>query len=562
MNQKENVYTLRYVFAVVFFIVLLGLLLWRMIDLTVFDRQFLQGQGDARSLRTVTIPAFRGMISDRNGIPLAVSTPVQSVWANPHEFNLSAKQLQQLAQLLNVTTDYINKRIIASKAKEFVYIKRHIAPTLANKIKALNFPGVNLEQEFRRFYPDGENTAHIIGFTNIDDEGLEGLELAYDDWLAGVPGKKKVLKDRLGHIIDDIGLLKPPRNGRNLILSIDRRIQYLAYRELKQTVRKYKAKSGSVVVLDVKSGEILAMVNQPSYNPNSRLKSGDGRYRNRAVTDTFEPGSVIKPFSVASALESTKFTPKTLVDTRPSWMMVGKNAIRDGRNFGIINITEILQRSSNVGVSKMILANPPHQYIGLLRDFGFGQRTITGFPGESEGYITEVNDNQPFVLATMSFGYGLSVTVLQLAKAYLVFANNGKLLPVSFLHSDKPPEGKQVVSPKVASQVLTMLEAVVEKNGTGRNAQVAGFRIAGKTGTSRIATNSGYEESRHIASFAGIAPVSNPKLVIAIIINEPTEKSYYGGIVAAPLFARIMTGALRYLDTPPDDFNLHKIGAK
>jgi cell division protein FtsI (penicillin-binding protein 3) len=552
MERKPQT-TARYYFLLSFFAIMGLLLLWRIIDLTILDRTFLRRQGDARSIRTLSMPAYRGMISDRNGVPLAVSTPVKSVWANPLEFAPSEKQLTSLATYLKTSPKAIKERIDSANNKEFVYLSRHIAPHLAASIKVLNIPGINFQQEFRRYYPDGENTAHLIGFTNIDDIGLEGLELAYDDWLKGVAGKKRVLKDRLGHIIEEVGVIHPPRSGRNIALSIDRRIQYLALRELKQTIKKYAAKSGSVIVLDVTTGELLAAVNYPTFNPNSRARRNDGSYRNRAFTDVFEPGSVIKAFSVASAVKSGKFAKDSLIDTRPSWMRIGNKMIHDMRNYGIINLTEILQRSSNVGVSKLILSNPANVYLDFLREVGFGERTTTGFPGEASGLINDVGDNQAFVLATLSFGYGLSVTPLQLAKAYMVFATGGKLYPVTLLRTANPVSEKQVLTPEQANEVLSMLEAVVEKGGTGRRGQVKGYRVAGKTGTSRIASDKGYDKNRHVASFAGIAPVSSPRLVVVVVINEPTKQSYYGGVVAAPLFSSVMGGALRLLEIAPDD---------
>lgn len=527
--------------------------MWRMVDLTVINRPFLQGQGDARSLRIIDIPAYRGMISDRNGTPMAVSTPVNSVWVNPQSFTATSQQITQLSALLKLSSKTINQRINQAKQREFVYLKRHISPAIAKAIKTMKINGLHLQSEFRRYYPDGENIAHVIGFTDIDEKGIEGLEFAYDDWLKGVSGKRRVLKDRMGNIIEEIETLQEPRAGRDLQLSIDRRIQYIAYRELKKTVTKSKAKSGSVVVLDAKNGEILAMVNLPSFNPNSRKRYSDGRYRNRAMTDLFEPGSVIKPFSVAAALESGSYQPETVIDTSPSWMRVGDNIIKDGRDYGELTVTQVLQRSSNVGVAKMVLSNPAEQLTGLLSQVGFGQRSITGFPGESDGKITDTTHSDPFVLATIGFGYGLSVTTLQLAKAYLVFANEGKQQAVSLLHNVQMPKAKQVLSKEKARQVLTMLEAVVESGGTGRHAQVKGYRIAGKTGTARIAGEKGYQKNRHLATFVGIAPVSSPRLVIAVVINEPRKGSYYGGVVAAPLFAKIMAGSLSLLDIAPDD---------
>ncbi|QDP72979.1 penicillin-binding protein 2 [Legionella israelensis] len=551
--MKKNHHFARLVIILLFFSILLLVLIWRMIDLMVLDRKFLQGQGNARSIRTLDIPAYRGMITDRNGAPLAVSTSVKSVWINPQEFSPDSHQLKQLKHLLNINPQILMDKVKQLSSREFIYLTRQIPPTLTKKISNLNIAGVNFQHEFKRYYPEGESVAHVIGFTNVDDQGLEGIELAYQDWLMGIMGKKRVLKDRIGRIIEELDVIKEPRPGHDLPLSIDRRLQYLAYNELTKTVNEFAAKSGSVIVLDSQSGEILAMVNVPSYNPNSRSRYDQDRYRNRAATDTFEPGSVIKPFSIASALESGLFTPDTIIDTNPSWIMVHGHPVRDGRNYGVLDVTGILQHSSNVGVTKLVLASPPENLLNLFSACGFGQRTETAFPGESSGSMVRARDANPFVHATLAFGYGISVTALQLAKAYLVFANEGKLMPVSLLHNVNSSPAIQVIKKKTAQQVLTMMEAVVSKYGTGRNARIAGYRVAGKTGTSRIAGKNGYEANRHIASFAGIAPVSNPRFVVVVVIHEPTHRNYYGSSVAAPLFAKVMKAALHLYDIQPDE---------
>ncbi|MFC3907859.1 peptidoglycan D,D-transpeptidase FtsI family protein [Legionella dresdenensis] len=551
MNKKGH--KARLITIATFFVVLLSILCWRMLDLTVLHRQFLKGQGDARSLRVIDIPAYRGMITDRNGTPLAVSTPVKSVWVNPHEFSPTKEQLGQLARLLNIQQAKLKAQVTHASKREFLYLKRQLPPAIARKIEQLKIPGVNFQQEFKRYYPEADSTAQLIGFTNIDDTGIEGLELAYQDWLMGVPGKKRVLKDRTGRVIEELGVLKEPRPGHDLVLSIDRRIQYLAYNELTNTLEKFSAKSGSVVVVDTQTGEILAAANAPSFNPNARERYTRDSYRNKAITDTFEPGSVIKPFSIASALGSGLITPQTIIDTRPSWMTVHGHTIRDVHNYGVLDVTGVLQHSSNVGVTKMILLSPPEQLLGLLQRSGFGQRTESGYPGESDGGIVKAKDANPFVLATVSFGYGMSVTVLQLAKAYMIFANHGKVTPVTLLHGETNVVREQVMDEKTAAQVLAMMEAVLGNEGTGKQARVPGYRVAGKTGTARIAGKKGYEANRHISSFAGIAPVSNPRLAVVVVIHEPTRSGYYGGAVAGPLFAKVMAGALRTLDVPPDN---------
>lgn len=535
-----------------FFVFLLCVLLWRMVSLMVLDRGFLQGQGDARSVRVVDIPAFRGMIFDREGAPVAVSTPVQSLWVNPKKFDPTPSELNKMARLLGIPSKEISERVSRVEERGFIYLKRHLPPATAQKIEALNIPGVNFKQEFKRYYPDAESLAQLIGFTDIDDAGIEGLELAYHDWLNGVPGKRRVIKDRTGRIIDELEVLQEPKSGQNLHLSIDRRIQFFAYHELQKAVKAFGAQSGSVVVLDTHDGEVLAIANWPSYNPNARSRYDVAAYRNRAITDLFEPGSVTKPFSIANALASGKFKADTVIDTRPSWMMVEGHAIRDTRNYGVLDVSGVLQHSSNVGVSKMALANPPEYLIDFLKRCGISNRTASGYPGESEGTIVSANEAGPFVLSTLSFGYGFSMTALQLAKMYAIFANHGQLLPIKLLHSDEIDKGQQVLDASIANKVLQMMELVVKPGGTGTRAAVPGYRVAGKTGTARIAGADGYKERRYVASFAGIAPASNPRLVVAVVIHEPTKQSYYGGRVAAPLFSKVMEASLRLLNIEPD----------
>ena len=547
VNHKARVYA-----VALFFVLIFIALLWRMVNLTILDRSFLQGQGNARSLRVIDIPAFRGMILDREGLPVAVSTPVQSVWINPKLFHPNHKQLKQLAQLLGMTPRQLSKRLEGVNKRGFVYLKRHLTPMFAQKIENLHIPGLNLQQEFKRYYPDADSMAQLLGFTNVDDNGIEGLELAYQDWLVGLSGKRRVLKDRTGRVIEDLGVVQESRPGKNLYLSIDRRIQFFASHELQNTLTQYGAKSGSIVVLDTKSGEVLAIANLPSFNPNARGRYTLDSYRNKAITDAFEPGSVMKPFSLASAFEGGHYTPDTVIDTRPSWMIVHGHTIRDVHNYGVLDVRGVLEKSSNVGVSKMVLDSPPEQLIGLLMRCGVGSRTESGYPGESEGSIVKVKDANPFVLATLSFGYGLSVTTIQLAKMYSIFANEGRLLPIRLLHYPEKIESIQAVEPAIANQILSILESVVV-HGTGVSAQVPGYRVAGKTGTARIAGKKGYDERRYISSFVGIAPVSNPRLVVAVVIHEPTQKGYYGAQVAGPLFSKVMGASLRILDIPPDE---------
>jgi cell division protein FtsI (penicillin-binding protein 3) len=559
----QNTYRYRYYFIIALLILCLLGLLWRLVDLTIIKRAFLQGQGDARTLRTVTVPAYRGMILDRNGEPLAISTPVDSVWVNPQEFAATATDLTKLATLLNLSRSDLHKHIEQAGDREFVYLKRSLNPQTGEAVKALKIPGVYLQPEFRRYYPEGEVTAHVLGFTNVDDHGQEGLELAYDQWLAGELGLKRVLKDRLGHTIQDVDVIKAPRSGQNLYLSIDERLQYFAYRELQAGIEKYQADSGSAIVLDARTGEILAMVNSPSYNPNNRPDGSDGSYRNRAVTDTFEPGSTIKPFSMASALVSGKYTVNSTVDTAPGYIYIdgkkNQKVTDDEHNEGVIDLTTVLKVSSNVGMSKITLSLPPQHWWNMLHDFGFGQTTDSGFPGERSGLLPNYAVWNPFVLATMSFGYGLSVTPLQLAQAYAVLAEGGIKRPVTFLRVTTAPAGKQILDPKVADDIRTMLESVLTKGGTAPLARVPGYRITGKTGTAHIVGPQGYEKHHYNSIFVGIAPASDPRLVIAVVLHDPQGSQYYGGYTAGPIFAHIMGEALRLLNIPPDDLDSLKV---
>jgi len=537
-----------------FFLLIMGVLMWRFFCLTVSQRGFLLNQGQARSVRLIDIPAYRGMIVDREGVALAVSTPVQSLWVNPKTFEPTRAAFFALARFIDEKPTHLAARIQRGQNREFIYLKRQLPPMVAKNIEKLHIPGVNFQQEYKRYYPEGEGMAQLLGFTNIDDNGLEGLELAYQDWLMGIPGKKRVVKDRMGRVVDELGILKQPRPGHMLQLSIDRRIQFFAYYELKKTIENFKAQSGSVVVLDAQNGEILAVANYPSYNPNIRSYYTLNSYRNKAITDTFEPGSVMKPFSIASALDGGQFNPHTIIDTRPSYLRVHGHVVRDIHDYGILDVTGVLQKSSNVGVTKMILTVPPEAFIGLLSNAGFGQRTESGYPGEGEGSLVKIKDANPFVLATLAFGYGVSVSALQLAKSFMIFANHGQLKPVHLIHNQAFGEPTQVLKANVADEVLSMMEAVVSKaGGTGKQAEVSGYRVAGKTGTARMAGKNGYEEKRYIASFIGIAPVAKPRLIVAVIIHEPSsERGYYGGAVAAPLFSKVMGASLRILDVPPD----------
>jgi cell division protein FtsI (penicillin-binding protein 3) len=542
-----------YLILVVIALVIIGLI-YRVFNLAILDQYFLRHQGDERVLRQVSIPAFRGMIVDRNEFPLAVSTSVFSVWFSPREFYPTIKTLSSIAKLLNIETEEISALIshYRKKKKEFAYLKRNVMPEIAYQIKSLRVPGLYLQQEYHRYYPEGEVAAHLVGFTDIDDHGQEGLELAYNKWLQGEPGKKWVIKDRLGRVIADIKTVQEQQPGHDLILSIDRRVQYLAYRELLAGIIQNRAHSGSAVVLDVKTGEVLAMVNQPSFNPNNHTVANSSNFRNRAVTDLFEPGSTIKAFSIASALDSGHYKPDNVVDTHPGWLRIGRNLVKDEKNHGLLSVRQIMQISSNVGVTKMILGLPPNQLWSLLHRVGFGEVTGVGFPGEQSGSLTKHSPWGQFVLATLGFGYGLSVTALQLARAYDVLANNGVKVPISLLRLNEPPSGEQVMSPGVTQEMLNLLESVVSKEGTGTSAQIPGYRVAGKTGTAIMAGIGGYQKHRYVSSFVGVAPASQPRLVVAVVIHDPQGKSYFGGRVSAPVFERIMEGTLRILNIAPD----------
>lgn len=535
-------------------------LIARAFDLQVLRKDFYQDQGDARFLREVAIPTTRGMILDRNGEPLAVSTPVESIWANPKELLLARAQLPQLAALIGMDAETLEQRLTQRSDKEFVYLRRQMRPADAELIRALKVPGVNFQREYRRYYPAGELLAHIVGFTNIDDQGQEGLEAIYDDWLKGAPGAKRIIRDRKGQTVEDVELVRAAEPGHDLKLSIDRRVQYVAYRELKATITEHRATSGSVVVLDVTNGEVLAMVNQPSFNPNQRDHTDPGQLRNRAVTDVFEPGSIIKPFTVAAALESGQFQPSTLIDTSPGTLVVGNHTVPDVKNFGVLDLTGILKKSSNVGASRLALAMKADHLWDAFHRFGFGQVSGSGFPGESPGSLPDFRRWGDLEKATLSYGYGLSVTPLQMAQAYAALANHGRIRKPTFVRGAANPDSA-VIDPAIADELVQMLEAVTMPDGTGAKAQVMHYRIAGKTGTARKAGPSGYAK-RYIAGFAGIAPASNPRFVAVVMINDPKGEAYYGGQISAPLFARVMAGTLRLMDVPPDNITAAEMTAQ
>ena len=539
--------------VLVSFVIGAGVLLWRIVDLQTYrHRPFLLEQADLRHVRAVKVPAHRGMIVDRHDQPLAISTPVDSVWVNPEMLVNNGTDWTQLAQHLAWDPARLGKVLSTRKKRQFLYIRRHVLPEVAQRVRDLKIPGVYLEREYRRYYPGRDVASHLIGFTDVDDLGLEGLELAYNDWLTGIDGTKYVVQDRRGQSIEDIEYLTKVRNGRTLKLSIDLRIQTLAHRALEAATKQHGAKNGSIIVLDSRSGEILAMTNQPGYNANDPKQRTGARTRNRAITDVLEPGSVVKPFTIAAALETTDLRPDTPINTSPGTMRVGRHRVQDRRNYGLIDVRRVLELSSNVGASQIALKlMAPRDFWETLINIGVGARTGVDFPGEAIGSLINFEKWGDIHMATLAFGYGMALTPLQLAQAYAAIANDGLLLPPSFLVRTEPATPRRVFSERVAGQVRTMLEGVVER-GTGRRAQIRGYRVGGKTGTARKAVNGGYAKDRYNAIFAGIAPLSAPRFVLVVVLDELQGKEYYGGQVAAPVFAEVMEGALRLLNIAPD----------
>jgi len=551
-TQTARKFTGRVSLIIAFFVFSASALLTRAVQLQVFNKDFLNQQADSRHLRTEKISAHRGAITDRNGEPLAISTPVDSVWANPKELATAVDRVPELAGILGLDSELLMRRITRNMDKEFLYLRRHLNPELAHQAMALKLPGVNSLREYRRYYPAGEVTGHLVGFTNIDDVGQEGLELEFNHWLAGESGSKRVLKDRLGRSVENVASIKPPHHGKDLRSSIDLRLQYLAYRALKSSIQQNKAESGSIVILDIETGEVLAMVNQPSYNPNDRSQYSAERYRNRAITDIFEPGSSIKPLIMAAAIESGRYRASSLVDTSPGYIVVGPKRIEDSRNLGRISLTTILSLSSNVGATKIAMSLDPDQLWQTMTRFGFGSLTASGFPGESAGLLTHYNDWRKITQATLGYGYSVSVTPLQLAQAYAAFGSDGLIRPVSLVKLDQANEGERIMGSDTAASIRRMMEEVVRPGGTGTEASVVGYRVAGKTGTSWKASAGGYSEHEYFSIFAGLAPASNPKLAAVVIIDEPTGDLYYGGDVAAPVFGDVMAESLRLMAVPPD----------
>ena len=512
---------------------------------------FLQQKGESRYSRVIELSATRGMIVDRNKEPLAISTPVESVAASPADIQITPEQTARLAQLLATSAGEVQRKL-ADTRREFVYLKRQLPPEQAASVVQLGIKGVFLQREYRRYYPAGDVMAHVIGFTDINDRGQEALELAFDDTLAGRPGSRRVIKDRLGHIIEDVESIQRPENGATLALALDTRLQYLSSRELRKAVAEHRASAGGIVVLDATSGEILAMANLPSYNPNNRGHFDPRRTRNRTATDLFEPGSTLKPFTAAAALEAGAVRPESMIQTAPGQMTIGKRTIHDAHPQGMLTVAEVIQKSSNVGAAKLALALPAETLWKLFSGVGFGTPPESGFPGEVSGRLRAHKSWRPIEQATMSYGHGISVSLLQLARAYTIFATDGMLQPVTLIKRTAPPQPTRVVSAETARAVRAMLELAVQPGGTAPRAQVAGYRVAGKTGTARKIEGKGYAANKYVSAFVGFAPVSAPRLVIAVMIDEPTAGQYYGGAVAAPVFSRVAAEALRLLGVAPD----------
>ncbi len=546
----------RYLLILSFLLLLFLVLVARMMMIQVVDVDggltFLQGQGEARTLRKETIPANRGMITDRYGKPLAVSTPVVTIWANPKKLKISDHEAVVLSRLLDLSKDKLLAKLKRYRNKQFVYLKRKISPALSDQVLALGLEGVYGKQEYSRYYPASEVTSQLLGFTNVDSVGQEGIELAYDTWLQGFQGERTVVKDLFQRTIKVIDYQKEPRAGKDLALSIDLRLQYLAYRALKSAVKRHRAEGGSAVILDVKTGEILAITNQPSFNPNDRRSMKIDAVRNRALTDVFEPGSTVKPIAVMAALESGKFNPHSKINTHPGYVKVGRKTLLDPIDYGVIDVTKVITKSSQVGMTKIALALDQETIPAMYARFGFGQYLQTGFPGESNGVLAQRSKWRPIEQATLSFGNGVSMTAVQLAQAYAILANKGIKKPVTLFAEGVEQEGERVVDEALAESVVDMLKTVVKPGGTAKKAMTDAYSVAGKTGTSHKVGRRGYEDGKYLSLFAGLAPAENPRLVAVVVVDDPKGKEYYGGEVAAPIFSEIMAGSLRMLNINPD----------
>lgn len=528
------------------FTALAGRALW----LQGLSTEFLQKQGESRYARTLELPATRGKITDRNGQVLASSMPVKAIWAIPEDVaDAPAEKLRELAKLLDMSERDLRKKLDSDRS--FVYLKRQVEQDTADKIVKLGIPGIETRKEYKRYYPEGDVMAHIVGFTNVEDIGQEGMELAYQKNLAGMNGSRRVIKDRLGRIVEDIGSVRDPHDGKDLALSIDRKIQYIAFSHLKEAVEKHKAKAAGIVVLDVQTGEVLALANLPTYNPNDRSVLTGAQLRNRVLTDTFEPGSIMKPFTIALALENRIVTPSTVIQTSPGQMTIGTATIHDSHAHGPLTVTQVLEKSSNIGTSKIALQMQPQQMWEMFTAVGFGQAPKLGFPGAVAGRVRPYKSWRPIEQATMSYGHGISTSLIQMAHSYMIFARDGEMIPLTFQKASDNPIGQRVVSEKTAREVREMLEMATGPNGTAPKAQVPGYRVAGKTGTAYKLVGGRYA-SKYVASFVGFAPVSNPRIIVAVMVDEPSNGMHYGGDVAAPVFAAVTANALRALNVAPD----------
>jgi cell division protein FtsI (penicillin-binding protein 3) len=532
------------------FVAAFGCLLGRAAYLQAMRNDFLQAKGESRYSRVLEIPANRGGINDRNGEPIAISTPVKSIWAAPEAVRMDRRQLARLAALLELQPREIEKRLKDARG-EFVYLKRQIPPETAARVAQLRVPGLSESREYRRYYPGGDVMAHVLGFTGVDDTGQEGVELAFQQQLAGKPGSRRVIKDRLGQIVEDVESIRAAQNGRDLALALDSRVQSLAFGQLKSAILRHRARAGAIVVIDVNTGEVLALANFPTYNPNNRSRLSGAQLRNRAVTDTFEPGSTLKPFTIALALESGRVRPDTVIATAPGTLSIGPATIRDAHAERALTVAQVIQKSSNVGAAKIALSLPAEAMWEMFQRVGFGAPPGLDFPGEASGKLRPYRSWRTIEQATMSYGHGISVSLVQLVRAYSVFARDGELVPLSLLKLDSPPPAQRVVSVQTARMVRAMLELAVLPGGTAPRAQIAGYRVAGKTGTAHKQENGTYAPDKYVSSFVGFAPASRPRLAIAVMIDEPSGE-YYGGKVAAPVFAEVMAGALRILDVAPD----------
>ena len=523
----------------------------RSLYLQALQTDFLQEKGDARYSRLIEVPATRGRILDRNGEALAVSTPVQSIWAIPADAQLSGTERRKLASLLGLARNELARKL-SDPSRDFVYLKRQVSPDIAESVAALGLKGIYQHREYRRYYPGGEVTAHVIGFTGVDDDGQEGIELAHQASLGGKPGSRRVLKDRLGHIVEDVESIREGQDGRDLTLSIDSKIQNLAFGALKAAVVEHRAKAGAIIALDVRTGEVLALANVPSYNPNNRANLSGAQLRNRVITDLFEPGSTLKPFTLALAIERGKLTPATLVQTTPGYLTIADYTIHDTHPGGTLSAAQVLQKSSNVGMAKIALSMPREAIWGLFKRVGFGTAPQLGFPGEAAGKLRHYRSWRPIEQATMAYGMGISVSLVQLAHAYTVFARDGELVPLSLVKTGTAASGEKLLSTETARAMRAMLELAVQPGGTGPRARIMGWRVAGKTGTAHKQENGGYAPDKFVASFVGFAPASAPRVVVAVMIDEPSAGQHYGGIVAAPVFAQVTQGALRMMGVPHD----------